>query len=65
MVGSGLPVATGSMPVACRSAATIDPLPGNGPRWDGTVGSRFVATHGTPRRIATASFGELFPVQFG
>src|SRR5882762_8229480 len=54
IVGSGFPVDTGVAPVAWRRAATNDPLPGNGPRGDGTVASRLVAIHGKPRRIATA-----------
>jgi hypothetical protein len=37
MVGSGFPVTIGSAPVACRSAATIEPLPGSRPRGEGTV----------------------------
>ena len=65
MVGSGLPVDTGTTPVAWRSAATSEPLPGSGPRGDGTVGSRLVATQSAPRLIAIAPSASSAQSVFG
>ncbi|CKR58234.1 Uncharacterised protein [Mycobacterium tuberculosis] len=53
--GAGLPATRGSMPVAVRSAATMDPLPGSRPRSVGKVGSTLAATHRAPARMASAA----------
>ena len=54
-VGAGLPATWGSAPVAARSAATSDPLPGNSPLSVGKVGSTLAATHNAPSRMANAA----------
>src|SRR5262249_57140187 len=52
--GAGLPtIESGWRSSAVASTATSDPLPGNGPRGDGSVRSAFVAIHEAPARIAT------------
>ena len=65
MVGAGFPTATGLAPVAYCRAATSDPFPGKGPRGDGSVASRLVATHSAPRRIAMAPSASIFQLMSG
>ena len=65
MLGSGLPVAAGVLPVALRSAATSDPLPGSAPRVDGTVASRLVASQNAPCVIATIASARCRQVMSG
>ena len=65
MAGSGLPVTTGSCPVACCKAATSDPFPGSGPRGRR---NRRVDVGRDPRHAAIdrdRALGELSPVQVG
>ena len=50
-----------STPVACRSAATSEPLPGNGPRGEG-CGIELVATHGHAPIDRDRALGEQRPV---
>ena len=65
MAGSGLPVAVGVTPVVARTTPTSAPLPGSGPRADGTVESRLVATYQAPRRIATVASARSLQPTFG
>ena len=53
--GAGLPATCGSRPDAMRTAVTIEPLPGSGPRSVGRVGSRLQATQTAPARSATVA----------
>ncbi len=52
---SGLPATRGTAPVAVRSIATSEPLPGSRPRSVGTEASVLLATHSAPAWIASAA----------
>jgi hypothetical protein len=65
MAGSGLPTAVGVTPVVPATTPTSEPLPGSGPRTDGTVESRLVATYQAPPRTATVASASCRQPTFG